>query len=269
MSKIPLSTTHPAAAVVPEAGPLLFHVEHLQERLHEVADLSSQSERLAALGTMAAAIAHEINNILTPVKAYAELALSSPGETGLVIKALERAAHGVDRATRISEMILECSRTRPTAARADVAEAARRAEAALPPDPCGKLRIEHRLADGLAAAIDPIALEQVLLNLFLNARKAMPRGGTVTVSGWASSTSIEVRVSDNGPGVPADCLKSVFSSFVTYSGASGGSTGLGLPICRRLVSEAGGTIDLESVVGKGTTVKLVLPLIGAARRASA
>jgi signal transduction histidine kinase len=134
--------------------------------------------------------------------------------------------------------------------------------------------VEHSVPAGLSAAIDPVALEQILVNLILNARSAMPNGGTISISGWMSAAGVEVRVSDTGCGIPEDRLEAVFATFVSYADVERGSrTGLGLPICRRLVTEAGGTIGLESVVGKGTTVKLVLPAtapsVGGACRASA
>jgi signal transduction histidine kinase len=264
MPKTPETNTAPI-----DAAPLLFHVERIQERLDEVATLAGHNERLTMLGTMAASIAHEINNILTPVKAYAELALGSPGDTGLVIKALERAAHGVDRATRISEMILACSRPRPSSAIADVADVAGAAMATCPST--STFHVELELEPGLVAAIDAVALEQVLVNLLLNAKAAMPAGGTVTISGKALNATIEIRVTDTGNGIPPERLSGVFATFVSFpsGGQERGRTGLGLPICRRLLAEAGGTIDLESEVGLGTTARIVIPATKAQHRASA
>jgi signal transduction histidine kinase len=265
--------------------PLLFHVEQVQQKLGEVGRMADQTERLAVLGTMAASVAHEINNILTPVKAYAELALSSPGDTGLVVKALERAAAGVDRATRISELILACARSRPgePPARSDVGEVSRRAVAALPPDHGHAFPVELRVPRGLFAAIDAVALEQVLVNVLLNARGAMGAAGTTLIVATIIQERlpmVEVRVTDTGCGIAPERLGSVFDVFVSYPGAEGRQaghggggrkrTGLGLAICRRLLAEAEGRIEVESEVGRGTTVKIVVPLATAEElRASA
>jgi signal transduction histidine kinase len=299
----------------------MLHVERLQQGLDQVKTVADQTDRLAVLGTMAASIAHEINNILTPVKAYAELALSSPGDTGLVRKALERAAQGVDRATRIAEVILACSKggedktvserslklavATPVAAgggevsetadaavetaRTDVGDVVRKAVGALPPDPGQMWAVALRLERSLFAAIDAVALEQVLVNLLLNARTAMADGGLTTVrtrkagarkdavgtGNKTVSTGILIEVEDIGCGIPAERLASMFEPFVSFEGDSaaaaeqksgGVRSGLGLTISRQLVDAAGGKIEAESEVGKGTRVRITLPA-AAERRA--
>jgi two-component system, cell cycle sensor histidine kinase and response regulator CckA len=257
--------TGPTSPGSPELSPLLFHVERLHQKLGEIGQLSEHQDRLALLGTMAASVAHEINNILTPVKAYAELALSSPGERGLVIKALERAAQGVDRATRISELILACARPKATSElpASDIGEGIRRAVGTLPADPNGLHPITIEAPSGLAARIDRIALEQIVVNLLLNARRAMQTGG-VTIIGATTTSSgeVEIRVTDRGCGIERGQLESIFDEFVSYPGkadvASSRGSGLGLAICRRLVSDAGGRIEIESALGRGTTVRVLL-----------
>jgi signal transduction histidine kinase len=247
----------------PDLTPLLFHVERLHQRLGEIGQFAAHQDRLALLGTMAASVAHEINNILTPVKAYAELALSSPGERGLVIKALERAAQGVDRATRISELILACARPRagtpPVCA--DVGEAAKRAVAAMPTESAAMFPVRIRIPAGLGAAIDAVALEQVLHNLLLNARNAMVAGGETEIVATATGADeLAVAVVDRGRGIEHQRLPSVLDPFVSYAAEEPGrGTGLGLAICQRLVKEVGGRIEVESSVGEGTTVRVVLP----------
>jgi signal transduction histidine kinase len=253
----------------------LLQVERIQQQLQRVGELAEQSERLAVLGTMAASIAHEINNILTPVKAYAELALSNPGDRGLVVKALERAAQGVDRATRIAEMILACSREGERMSdggcgMADVGEVARRAVGALPSDPGGAFPVEMKVVAGCLAAMDGVALEQVILNLLLNARAAMGGGGRTIVSALTNERGVVIEVRDFGCGIPAARVGKIFDAFVSYSaedvreggkiaGVQHRRTGLGLPICKRLVEDAGGRIEVESEVGKGTCVRVVVP----------
>jgi signal transduction histidine kinase len=268
------------------ATPLLLHVEQMQRRLEDVGQLAGHTERLAVLGTMAAAVAHEINNILTPVKAYAEMALSNPGDTPVMVKALERAAQGVDRASRISELILACARSRPGGPQLDapavgVLQAAQCALDSLPPDSAGMFPVELAIQPGLAAAIDAVALEQVLLNLMLNARAAMPAGGTTRVIAYettgsaktAPRSSVQIEVSDPGCGMTPERLGRIFEPFATFSRGDSRPghrrTGLGLPICRQLVVQAGGRIEIESAAGKGTTVRVIVPAAPAAVRGAA
>lgn len=286
-SEAGLRTESPHSAAA-EGGPVLLQVERIQQQLARVGELAEQSERLAVLGTMAASIAHEINNILTPVKAYAELALSNPGDRGLVVKALERAAQGVDRATRIAEMILSCSREGKRdqgtmsdvgCGMADVGEAARRAVGGMPADRDGAFPVELRIGAGCSAAMDGVALEQVILNLLLNARAAMGGGGRTIVSALTNETEVVIEVRDFGCGIPGARVGKIFDAFVSYSaedvrggGKSAGvqhrRTGLGLPICKRLVEDAGGRIEVESEVGKGTCVRVVVPVPAGERKAA-
>lgn len=263
--------------------PLMSAFDRIQRQLGQVGHLADHSERILLLGVLAASIAHEINNILTPVKAYAELALSAPDDRALVIKALERSAAGVERACRISEMILACARPLPRAVRSasprsDVSAVVSRvvSDWSGPDPPTVRCEIEG----GLMVAMDEFALEQLLVNLLLNARAAIVGGGTITIrarSTWNADgpgRCVKIEVEDTGCGIEPERLPHVFepfSSFGIYS-VSGLSldagaisvadrkrTGLGLPLCKRLVADAGGQIGIESRVGQGTRVTVVLP----------
>jgi signal transduction histidine kinase len=107
-------------------------------------------------------------------------------------------------------------------------------------------------------------LRQVLLNLFTNAADAMPRGGRLTPRVQTGELpparpAVVVEVIDTGSGIPADVLARVFDPFFTTK-AEGKGTGLGLPICKRIVEQHRGTLEIESEVGKGTTVRVTLPV---------
>ncbi|MGQ0628847.1 MAG: sensor histidine kinase [Phycisphaerales bacterium] len=167
--------------------------------INRLADLERQlqhTQRLAALGTIAGLIAHEFNNLLTPVMTYAQLALENPGDQALATKALERAAAGSQRAAEIASAILGFSRDDfdvprgTSSASADVAAAVRGALSCLARDPVKDgialdIAIEHPATGPLRTAMRPVALQQVLLNLILNARRAMngQRAGSLTVNG--------------------------------------------------------------------------------------
>ncbi len=181
---IPASPALPPPPAVPtrpvptEAG--------IAEQLQRVERHLEHTQRLASLGTLAGLIAHEFNNILTPVLTYSQLALQSPGDPVLTRKALEKAVEGAQRAAEIASAILGFSRddtdvprgTSALASRADVAAAVKAALSCLAREPHKDgitldIEIDHPPTGPLVVAMRPIALQQILLNLILNARTAM------------------------------------------------------------------------------------------------
>ncbi|MBI3854718.1 MAG: histidine kinase, partial [Planctomycetes bacterium] len=108
----------------------------------------------------------------------------------------------------------------------------------------------------LTVPADPVLLEQVLWNLFLNAAEAMKGGGEVRVSWRTAGTAVELVVADSGGGVPPEVLPKLFRPFVTTKTAG---TGLGLSLCRKILEAHGGTITISSESGRGTRVTLRLP----------
>jgi two-component system NtrC family sensor kinase len=247
---------------------LLRHFEQVEERFQKVRDGLTHSHRLTTLGTIASMIAHEYNNILTPIISYAQLALGRPDDGDAMRKAVEKALAGAERAAAISSSLLGFAREHDLELVADVPTVIRDTIACFGRDP---------QKDGITLVIDapparvnmsPLNLQQVLLNLVLNAKKAMRRrGGTLTITGRQQGGDVVLEVRDTGPGIPPAVLDRLFEPFVTHRigddddpGTPRG-TGLGLCICRDLLRAAGGGISAASTPA-GATFTLRIPLTG-------
>ena len=257
----------PQAEDLDKVERLLLHFEQLEAQFQQVREGLTRSHRLATLGTIASVIAHEYNNILTPVISYAQLALAQPDDHELSRKAVEKALAGAERAAKISASLLGLAREADEEHAAPVRQIIDEAINCIARDP---------KKDGIDLVIDvpdvkvempPLNLQQVLLNLVLNAKKVMRRkGGRLTITGRADGSLLHLDVADTGPGIPDAIRNRLFEPFVTHRTDAGEhsperkGTGLGLCICRDLIRNAGGTIDVDSVPGQGATFHLVIPL---------
>ncbi|WP_076003882.1 ATP-binding protein [Dehalogenimonas formicexedens] len=237
------------------------NAEAEQKRLKEKAELSS---RLAAVGEMAAGIAHEINNPLTGVLGYAELMLSEdlPDELREEVKVI---ADGSKRVAEIVKRMLTFARqTKPFKTSLSVTELI---------DNTLELRnyvlrtagidvVKKYQADLPWVVADPGQLQQVLLNLIVNAEHAIKKTGhpgVITITAEKTTDHLRVKVSDNGPGIDPELLPKLFQPFFTTKDPGEG-TGLGLSISRSIILEHGGTIDIASELGHGATFTIELPL---------
>ena len=256
---------------------LLEHFEHLEAQLPHVRDSLQHSHRLATLGTIASIIAHEYNNILTPMISYAQLALAKPDDHELLLKAVEKALAGAERAAHISSSLLGFAREADERHAARLPETIDEAINCLGRDPRKDgIDLVINVPD-VQVAISPLNLEQVVVNLVFNARKAMHRtGGTIRITGKATGAMVYLEVSDTGPGIPPAVLDRIFEPFVTAPADGGDAdaeddtssrsprarkgTGLGLCICRDLIRSAGGSIHVESRPGEGATFRITLPV---------
>ncbi len=235
---------------------LQHEVEALREQLH-------QAQRLATIGRMAAVVAHEFNNILTPIINYAELARKDPR---LVEKAIYHAARGGQRATVICNTILGMTRDQDGGAEAvNLLDLVNEIFSILVRDP-QKDRIKMTVAidEDLVVPASHAALQQMLVNLVMNAHAALqtrdaPR--QIHISACRNGKQVAIAVRDNGEGIVPEDLDKVFQPFYTTRGSndSGQGHGLGLAICQDIAGAAGWEIGVQSSLGKGTTFTIRIP----------
>ncbi len=255
-------TNYDAATTAEEALDCLEQASVPLQHLHGDLD---QVHRLATLGTLAASIAHEINNILTPVLGYAQLAKSEPGDIDLQAKALDRAIVGVEAASAIAEAMLGFARpSEPQDEPARISDVVEAALACLArkPEKDG-VRLHTDIDPSLAVQMKKVSLQQVFINLLLNAFTALSgRRGEVYVSAVAiEPTMTQITIADTGPGIPPEIQRTLFEPFVTTdrSDSPRRGSGLGLAVCKQLVQAAGGTITVQTKLGQGTAFTLRLP----------
>lgn len=282
---------------------VVARLDALQRDLERLRAELEWSNRLATMGTVCGMIAHEINNILTPVLGYATWALRHPDDASLTNRALRQAADGAARASRIASAVLAFVRNQPWEEDGDRTSVAAALDEALvclgrQPERDG-ITLRAEIDPDLTARISPLALQQVLVNLLLNAREAMrPTGGRLTVrarainpeaEGTASGSTwngpgpapaVLIEVEDEGPGIEPEQVETIFEPFFSQPTAGRSShrvenvgrdqgtgrrgTGLGLAVCKRIVEAAGGRISARSRPGRGACFCIRLPAAHAA-----
>jgi signal transduction histidine kinase len=223
-----------------------------------------RSQRLAALGTMTAMVAHEFNNILTPVINYAQMAQKNPSFSG---KAVDRAADGGQRATDICKAILGLARDQQaTPVTVNVADLVHETILAMGRDfHRDGIDVVLDVPQGLSFRTRKVELQQVLLNLLLNARAAvLAKPGTrrIEISARGILGQLTLTVRDSGVGIPPENLPRIFEPFFTTKsddGNDGDGHGLGLSICSDILKSLGGRIAAESVPNQGATFTVDLP----------
>ena len=219
-----------------------------------------QSEKLAATGRLAASVAHEINNPLQGISNYLSLISQQVAEDDPLHENLEMVKLGFERIAEIVRRLRAFYRPageemEPT----DINGVVERVLALLGHQlSLGKIEVKTELAEQELPVLGSAGqLEQVLVNLALNAQEAMPEGGELTVRTTVRDDVVRLQVTDTGRGISEEELNRLFKPF--YSGRGGKGLGLGLWISHNIIEGHGGCIEVESRVGKGTTFTVSLP----------
>lgn len=224
-----------------------------------------ESERLNAFTLLAAGVAHELGNPLNSLTIHLQLLerrLKKMGKSGDSLREhLDIATGEIKRMdTIISQFLAAIRPSKPQLQRSQIADLVHESVRFLKPElEQAKVKVKLDLRPDMPAMpLDADQMKQAIYNLIRNASQAMPKGGTLTISG--SYTDFEVRLSfeDTGKGISAEQMGKLFQPFSTTRPTG---TGLGLLIVRRIIREHGGEIDIESRVGQGTRVSLWLPLV--------
>lgn len=222
-----------------------------------------QADKLSSIGLLAAGVAHEVNTPLAVISTYSQLLAKQVTGDAQKAMLLEKIAKQTFRASEIVNSLLSFSRTAPTELVEVHLNRVLRETVTLVQHQLDKarVRVEWELED----VLPPIKgnankLQQVFLNLVLNARDAMAEGGTVTVRSWTDDGRVVIEVADTGHGIAADHLPRIFDPFFTTKGTKKG-TGLGLSVTYGIVQEHSGTIEARSDVSQGTCFRLEFPTV--------
>lgn len=262
------------------ANTITAELDKAQQQLDLLKEQLTESQRLAAIGTIAAVIAHEFNNILTPMISYSQYALQSAESDQpdmlLIRKALSKSFQASSKAGKICNSMLSLARGQASFGPVSVQQLVDEVLLVMARDPQKDgIALRVQLQPELMIEGDQIQLEQVLLNLLINARQAMlGKGGSLTVkAGQVENTSeLRIQVIDTGPGIPEKLLPRIFQPFFTTKGTARRGetkgTGLGLSICKDIIEHHHGRIEVQSQVGRGTTFSIYLPGAGAKRAAA-
>jgi signal transduction histidine kinase len=248
---------------------LEHEIERLRKENSELHQQLMQAQKLSSVGALAASITHEFNNILTTIINYAKMGLRHK-DVSTREKAFDKILTAGQRASKITTGMLAYARHQGQ--RRDPTDLVSLAEGVLvlieKDLQMHRVRLQTDFVGRPHAVVNASQIQQVLLNLLVNARQAMDNGGTLHLSVRPNdeAATAEISVRDTGCGIPAEKLRQIFEPFYTTKEADGqgqGGTGLGLALCRDIIEAHKGRIRVESTVGKGTTFTVKLALASA------
>jgi two-component system NtrC family sensor kinase len=240
----------------------LIMIDNITDRVR-LEDQLIQNEKLTSIGLLAAGVAHEVNTPLAVISNYSQMLRKEIGPEDSRFKLLEKITKQTFRASEIVNSLLNFSRTTATEfAEVDLHLVINETLSLLEHQfRTAQIRVRCELD-----AEDPVIpgnagkLQQVFMNLFLNARDAMTDGGEMYVCTKSVDSKMEITVRDSGSGISRENIKKIYDPFFTTK-AVGKGTGLGLSVSYGIVQEHGGNISVDSGLGRGTSFKLELPLV--------
>jgi len=240
--------------------------ERCAEQLAILKDRLAQAQKLTALGELMSTTTHEFNNVLMTIINYAKLGMRHT-DPATAAKSFDKILTAANRAARITNGILGFARNRREAFEAtDMIKVIDDTLLLLEREMVKyRVKVERRILAAPPAMANTNHIQQVLLNILINARQAMPQGGILIVqlSHDEANDTVDLLVRDNGAGMPPETLRKIFEPFYTTKSGPDetgkGGTGLGLATCRDIIEAHHGKIRVESSVGKGTAFTIKLP----------
>ncbi len=240
-------------------GARVLVIGDVTERVRLERELQDK-DRLASLGLLAAGVAHEVNTPLTGISSYAQLLLADTAEDDPKYRLLKKMEQQSFRASNLVNNLLDLIASRPrTRDRIDIPELIA-STVALHDDLMQARHIQVHVApvEDVRVHGNFHDLQQVLTNVMLNARDAVSEGGNIWISASANESHVEIRIRDDGRGIPAELIGRIFEPLVTTRRGQGG-TGLGLAITRRILDASDGEISVRSQQGAGAEFTISIP----------
>ncbi len=240
-------------------------VEERTQELKKMQDHLIQSEKMASMGQLSASIAHEVNNPLSGALIYNQLIAKKitrgDFDREAILDYLSKMNHELSRSTKLIRSLLDFSvQSEPKIKEVNVNEVLNRAlELAIHAGYKEKTRVEKDLQSLPTFMGDPDQLEQVFVNLIMNALQAMPTGGTLTLRTYMENRELKIAMQDTGCGIPPENLNRIFTPFFSTKKEVKG-VGLGLSVAYGIIQGLKGRIEVESKVGEGTTFTVCLPI---------
>ncbi len=231
------------------------------EQLRQLNEQLIRTEKLAAMGTLAAGVAHEVNNPLASISSLIQMMQAKSDLNNETNEKLKLISTQITRITQVTKDMMDFARIRPAAkSLVDVNEIIDSSLRLASFDKSFQsLNLNKSLTKNLPLVFaDADQLQQVFLNLFLNARDAMPNGGELFIETSLKSNKIQIKIADNGFGITENNLKRIFDPFFTTK-QTGKGTGLGLAVCYGIITAHNGKIEVSPNNGKGTLFTIYLP----------
>jgi len=230
------------------------------QRVFALREALARADQMAAVGHMAASVAHQVGTPLNLISGYVQMIREEAGVDSRVTRRLEIVQEQIAKVTSIVRTMLDHARRPMPKAPTDLADLLRRvSDVARPKLDALGVKLDVNVADVPLVMADAVPLELALLNLVTNSLDAMPRGGVTSITAAATADGgVRIQVADTGTGIAPELLPRIFEPWVTTKEAGHG-TGLGLSITREVVVAHGGTISVKSEVGVGSAFTVELP----------